>query len=137
MKIRNIIIASVLILVVGAAEGGKPPNMDPQPEDCLATAIYREARGENLRGQLAVAQVVINRGDNICRTINQPGQFSWRSRSRLYYDQYSYNLAKKIINRGWATKHFTATHFHNNQVNPNWTGYITTIGNHKFYKMPQ
>ena len=30
-------------------------------EKCLATAIYFEARGESVRGQIAVAQVVLNR----------------------------------------------------------------------------
>ena len=29
--------------------------------ECLATAVYFEAKGEPLRGQLAVAQVILNR----------------------------------------------------------------------------
>lgn len=135
MKIKSIICSLPLILWLVAAEGGTMPNTDPNPTDCLAAAIYKESRGETLQGQLAVAQVVLNRGPNICKTINQPGQFSWRAKERLYYDGPAYNLSRIIIKRGWAIKRFTATHFHNITVNPGWTGYQTTIGNHMFYKI--
>ena len=122
-----------LLLGVVAVEGGNPPNTDPTAVDCLAAAIYKEARGESLKGKLAVAQVVLNRGENICNTINKPHQFSWRTTDRLYYDNYHYTLANKIITRGYAIKGFKSTHFHNHTVNPNWPGYQTTIGAHKFY----
>ena len=133
MNIKSIIVGIPLILAVVAAEGGTMPNVNPTNADCLAAAIYKESRGETLQGQLAVAQVVLNRGVNICKTVNQPSQFSWRAKSRLYYDNHSYNLAKTIIARGYSLKGFKATHFHNLNVNPNWTGYQTTIGSHKFY----
>ena len=47
------------------------------PLMCLALAVYHEARGENLDGQLAVAEVVINRvqdngfPDDICAVVKQ------------------------------------------------------------------
>lgn len=50
---------------------------------CLATAVYFEARGESLEGQLAVARVVMNRAasgkypPSWCATIKQPAQFSF------------------------------------------------------------
>lgn len=50
---------------------------------CLATAVYFEARGESLEGQLAVAHVVINRAasgrypPSWCATVKQPAQFSF------------------------------------------------------------
>ena len=50
---------------------------------CLATAVYFEARGESLEGQLAVARVVINRAvslkypPDICGVVKQPAQFSF------------------------------------------------------------
>lgn len=135
MNIKIIICGITLLLGVGAVEGGKMPNTSPTNADCLAAGIYKEARGESLKGKLAVAQVILNRGVDICKTINQPGQFSWRTKERLYYDNYSYNLATTIITRGYSLKGFKATHFHNLQVNPNWTGYQTTIGSHKFYKI--
>jgi len=51
--------------------------------NCLATAVYFEARGESLEGQLAVARVVMNRAasgkypPSWCATIKQPAQFSF------------------------------------------------------------
>ncbi|MEO6225993.1 MAG: cell wall hydrolase [Sphingomicrobium sp.] len=51
--------------------------------NCLATAVYFEARGESLEGQLAVARVVINRASSgkyppsWCATIKQHAQFSF------------------------------------------------------------
>src|ERR671916_33370 len=52
-------------------------------QDCLASAIYFEARGEPIKGQLAVAEVVLNRvaskkyPDSICAVVKQPWQFSF------------------------------------------------------------
>jgi spore germination cell wall hydrolase CwlJ-like protein len=51
--------------------------------NCLATAVYFEARGETLEGQLAVARVVMNRAasgkypPSWCGTIKQHAQFSF------------------------------------------------------------
>ena len=134
MNVKSIVVIASLILGVSAVEGGKMPNTDPNNTDCLAAAIYYEARDQPIQGQLAVAQVVLNRGVNLCKTINQPGQFSWRTKSRIYYDERSYLLAKKIIHQGYAIRGFKATHFHNLSTNPNWSGYMTTIGAHKFYR---
>ncbi len=55
---------------------------DPE-QDCLANAVYFEARGEPIEGQLAVADVVMNRvasekyPDTICEVVTQPWQFSF------------------------------------------------------------
>ena len=51
--------------------------------NCLATAVYFEARGESLEGQLAVARVVMNRASSgrypsdWCSVVKQPWQFSF------------------------------------------------------------
>ena len=58
---------------------------DPLDEqaNCLATAVYFEARGESLEGQLAVARVVMNRATSgkyppdWCSVVKQPWQFSF------------------------------------------------------------
>lgn len=53
--------------------------------DCLGKAIYNEAKGEDLLGQLLVAKVVMNRVDHkgfpdtICEVVNQPNQFNTKS----------------------------------------------------------
>ncbi|MGB0683914.1 MAG: cell wall hydrolase [Magnetovibrionaceae bacterium] len=50
---------------------------------CLAENIYFEARGEPVIGQIAVAQVTMNRAassrypDSVCKVVHQPYQFSW------------------------------------------------------------
>jgi N-acetylmuramoyl-L-alanine amidase len=52
-------------------------------EDCLANAVYFEARGESLEGQLAVAEVVMNRSRSgrypatWCGVVTQRAQFSF------------------------------------------------------------
>jgi len=51
--------------------------------NCMAVAIYHEARGESLEGQLAVARVIMNRAasgkypPSWCGTVKQPWQFSF------------------------------------------------------------
>jgi spore germination cell wall hydrolase CwlJ-like protein len=51
--------------------------------NCLALAIYKEARSEPFKCQQAVAEVILNRKahpeypDTVCKVIKQPGQFSW------------------------------------------------------------
>ncbi len=51
--------------------------------NCLATAVYFEARGESVEGQLAVARVVMNRAasgrypPDWCSVVKQPAQFSF------------------------------------------------------------
>jgi len=58
-------------------------------QDCLANAVYFEARGEPLQGQLAVAEVVINRAASgrypatLCGVVVQPAQFSFVHRGRI------------------------------------------------------
>ena len=54
-----------------------------EEEECLAGAVYFEARGESLLGQLAVAEVVLNRASSgrypttLCEVVLQPWQFSF------------------------------------------------------------
>ena len=51
--------------------------------NCIATAVYHEARGESLEGQLAVARVIVNRAASgkypasWCGVVKQPWQFSF------------------------------------------------------------
>lgn len=113
---------------------------------CMAEAIYWEARGENLTGQLAVAGVVLNRvksrryPNSICRVIQQRKQFSWSSnKGRVISEreawQHSLKLASKILNKEIVISNkFTATHFHNTTENPNWgIKFHAQIGEHIFY----
>lgn len=64
------------------AAQGTGPALDEQGH-CLATAVYFESMGETLEGQLAVAQVVINRANSgryptsWCAVVKQKAQFSF------------------------------------------------------------
>lgn len=69
-----------LYALVDKYSAGSP--LDEQG-NCLATAVYFEARGESLEGQLAVARVVMNRAasgrypPDWCSVVKQPWQFSF------------------------------------------------------------
>ena len=58
-------------------------STENREQDCLANAVYFEARGEPVEGQLAVAEVVLNRTQSgrypstICEVVTQPWQFSF------------------------------------------------------------
>jgi spore germination cell wall hydrolase CwlJ-like protein len=72
-----------LVLAYQGTEAG-----DSQQE-CLANAVYFEARSEPIEGQLAVAEVVLNRTvsgrypADICSVVTQPAQFSFIIKGRF------------------------------------------------------
>lgn len=113
--------------------------------ECLARAVYFEARGEPLEGQLAVAQVILNRvasghfAGTVCGVINQPGQFSF-SHARLPADGRDWRTAKAIAaiaaTAAWDAMAPRATAFHATRVAIGWTTMhrVGTIGNHVFYR---
>lgn len=57
-------------------------DLDPKQTQCIATAIYHEARGEPVMGQVAVAYIINNRvhsdryPDTACEVVYQPHQFT-------------------------------------------------------------
>jgi spore germination cell wall hydrolase CwlJ-like protein len=130
----------------------------PAEIKCLATAIYFEARGESEKGQLAVAQVVLNRLKNpaypksICgvvyqnRWIRNGCQFSFACDGTSHrIDEpgpwkVAQDLATKVVNDESGTflaDIGTATHYHAVYVRPYWARWMKKadkIGNHIFYK---
>ncbi len=125
---------------------------------CMATAIYFEARGEPVRGQQAVAQVIMNRvrspyyPNTICGVIYQGAQnlnacqFSFacdgipdRATNKQQWDA-SMAVARQVIaGKVWVDEIGYATHYHATYVNPKWKSLvkrITRIGVHIFYKAP-
>lgn len=116
---------------------------------CLAKAVYYEARGESRQAKIAVAKVVTNRTEHpdfpntICKVVYQPSQFSWVTDKKVQRQkkdkeawQDSIQVAKDVLagyNLG-TLSNFTATHFHNTKVKPGWKlKRIAKIGNHIFY----
>lgn len=131
-----------LLLWVGVTTAHAKLTPYQQNVRCLAEAVYREARGESYRGQLAVAQTVINRTksaifpNSICKVVFQKGQFSWtknwKNDWRANYD--SYQVARVALMGTHSMRDFKALYFHSTTVNPGWKyKKIATIGNHKFY----
>jgi spore germination cell wall hydrolase CwlJ-like protein len=117
---------------------------------CLAGAIYFEARGEPLSGQLAVAQVVINRADSsrfpssYCGVVYQRAQFSFvrgGAMPRINTGSNAWKRAKaiaRIAHEGmWESEAEDALYFHAKYVSPSWSRKKTalaTINQHIFYR---
>lgn len=113
--------------------------------ECLARAVYFEARGEPLEGQLAVAQVILNRvasgrfADTVCGVISQRGQFSF-DHARLPAQSRDWRTAQAIAaiaaTASWDAMAPRATAFHATRINASWSTMhkVGTIGNHVFYR---
>ena len=125
-------------------------------EKCLADAIYFESRGEVERGQVAVAQVVINRvfsgyypGD-VCETVYQNAHrylacqftFACEGEKLVVNDQPAWARATRIASdmldgKLWLNDVGKATHYHAFWVKPRWVREMRTlqkIGVHTFYR---
>ena len=130
------------------------PTGDAQWQ-CLQQALYFEARGESLKGQFAVAEVILNRVDSreypnsVCGVVQQSGgggcQFSYvcDGNSDVMRDRAAAERAGKIarIMLNGAPRGLTAgaTHFHTRAVNPRWASRFprtASIGAHLFYRQP-
>ena len=63
--IERIALATLLATAGLAAAPGAAEAADPTtPKECLAMALYHEARGEPIEGQVAVGNVILNRVDS-------------------------------------------------------------------------
>lgn len=122
---------------------------------CLTEALYFESRGESLKGQIAVAEVILNRVDSplyprtICGVVKQRGgggcQFSYvcDGRADRMREKASADLAGRIARAmlDGAPRLLTdgATHFHTRAVRPGWSkrfAHTASIGAHVFYRQP-
>ncbi len=124
---------------------------------CLATAIYFEARGEDLMGQRAVAQVVINRTEDsrypstVCGVVWEPKQFSfthdgksdnYRKYNSNVFDRQAIDIAETIAKSVLKGDRIglTSTHYHTTSVSPYWAKSYHRdgrIGTHVFYTAPE
>ncbi|MEM7507678.1 MAG: cell wall hydrolase [Pseudomonadota bacterium] len=122
---------------------------------CLTQALYFEARGETLMGQVAVAEVILNRVDSrkypnsVCGVISQGEnrgkgcQFSYRcdGLSDKMHETKAYNQVGKVA---WVMLQGKpriitgdATHYHTTDVRPRWAKRLVKtarIGDHLFYR---
>jgi hypothetical protein len=136
-------------------KGESQAEFEERERRCLATAIYFEARGEPVRGQIAVGQVILNRvrsprfPSTICGVVYQ-GQgekgcqfsFACDGKSDMPKDDEQWALAQEIarqITSGkvWLPDVGYSTYYHANYVRPGWAdamNKIDSIGRHIFYK---
>jgi spore germination cell wall hydrolase CwlJ-like protein len=115
---------------------------------CLAGAVYFEAKGESLPGQLAVARVVLARTKSgrfpstICGVVYQPSQFSFVRGGRMpRIDTGSQNwrnavaISKIALDGSWKSPVEGALFFHARYVSPGWKlKRVGTVDNHVFYR---
>lgn len=122
---------------------------------CLAEALYFEARGETVKGQFAVAEVILNRvksaryPGSLCGVINQ-------GTGKKYQCQFTYTcdgnsekinepmafarvakVARATIDGKAPVLTGGATHYHTTAVSPRWSKVFTRtaqIGQHLFYR---
>lgn len=126
--------------------------------DCLAQAIYYEARSESEDGQRAVAQVVLNRvrhpawPNSVCGVVYQgpmrPGggcQFTFTCDGSLAHRaagrgwERARRLAAEFLSGATYAPVGLATHYHTHAVFPAWAPRLlktNVIGAHNFYRLP-
>ena len=131
---------------------GDMPVEDELSRDmrCLAQAVYFEARGEPLDGQLAVAKVVINRAasglypSDYCSVVTQRKQFSFVRNGHIpQADESSdaWRRAKAVAQIAhqdlWQSQAGDALYFHATYVRPGWASQkkqLARIDTHIFYR---
>lgn len=115
---------------------------------CLATAVYFEAKGEPLKGQLGVAHVILNRmhsgrfAHSVCGVVKQPGQFSFVHGGRLPAIAHGGSqwktavaIADIALSGNAPAPAPKALFFHARSVAPGWhLTRVAAIGNHVFYR---
>jgi spore germination cell wall hydrolase CwlJ-like protein len=113
----------------------------------MAKVVHHEAANQPLQGQLAVAQLILNRttadgfAKTICGVVNQPGQFFHIARYRAPRKDPRWATAVAIarIARDGALEPVApgALYYHANYVKPSWMMKrvrVAQIGAHIFYR---
>lgn len=148
-------VAPIQEIPVSVREKISVDNPDAREIRCLAQAIYFEARGEPVAGQVAVAEVIMNRvasdryPDTICGVVFQGEHRRNRCQFSFACDGKS---DKPVRTKAWAiAKEISlstamglqpvsvqgATHYHANYVEPQWSkelNRVAVVGNHSFYR---
>ena len=162
----NISLPSMIEILPPPAPGLPPPSPAQRlklegkerakAERCLANAIYFEARGESERGQMAVAQVVINRTfsgfypTDVCSVVYQNASrhlacqftFACDGKSKSINERGAWARANRIAKQTldgqiYVPEVAKSTHYHAVYVHPNWVREMKKLvrfGIHNFYR---
>lgn len=125
-------------------------------EKCLANAVYFEARGEPVRGQIAVAQVVMNRvfspfyPNNVCDVVYQNANRHLACQFTFACDGIpdvvtesdawarAQHIARDVLDgKVWMPEVAKSTHYHAQYVHPYWVSEMKKmykLGIHTFYR---
>ena len=125
-------------------------------EKCLANAVYFEARGEPVRGQIAVAQVVMNRvfspfyPNDVCGVVYQNAHrhlscqftFACDGIPDVVTEADAWTRAQRIARdvldgKLWMPEVAKSTHYHAYWVRPSWVAEMKKmyqLGVHTFYR---
>ncbi len=152
---RNIPTAPEVITYDNAFLASQPIATGGEQWNCLAEALYFEARGESARGLFAVGEVILNRVDSarfpntLCGVINQGTgrqfacQFTYTcdGAAEVIHEQAAWNRVGKVARllMDGAPRDLTsgATFYHTRAVNPRWASVFdrtASIGAHYFYR---
>ena len=134
-----------------------PPVKGGPQWRCLTKAIYFEARGESLAGQVAVAEVILNRKDSraypdtICDVVRQGEEMRNRCQFSFMCDgkpedvteprawRRAGKIADVMMKGRPRTVTKAATHFHTTAVRPGWSRRLVRtvkVDDHIFYRYP-
>jgi spore germination cell wall hydrolase CwlJ-like protein len=135
---------------------GLSPKARASAETCLARAIYFESRGETVRGQVAVAQVIMNRvfsrfyPESVCGVVYQNAHrhlscqftFACDGVKDVVTEPDMWAQARQIARdtldgKIWLPEIGKSTHYHAYWVHPWWVGTmrkLSKIGVHTFYR---
>lgn len=126
--------------------------------ECLAEALYFEARGESVKGQFAVAEVILNRvgssrfPNTVCGVVNQGTGKKFQCQFTYTCDGHAEKIhepaawervgkvAKLMLDGAPRALTGGATHYHTTAVSPRWSRSFprtAQIGVHYFYRMPK
>lgn len=137
--------ATLAELVVDHADA----ETDGPQQQCLAQAVYFEAKGEPLEGQLAVAEVIMNRAasgrfpSSLCGVVKQKSQFSFVRGGHIPAAptasaawRKAVAIAEIAMNDLAESRSSRALFFHARSTAPRWRGVskVAAIGNHIFYR---
>jgi len=132
---------------LSAAVAAQAKPAGDRETNCLAVGVYYESKGEPLAGQLAVAEVILNRASSgrfprsVCGVITQRGQFSFVRGGQLPTPPENAQWRKAVAVAQVAQKDLwdspveNALYFHARYVSPGWKRpRVGTVGNHVFYR---
>ena len=130
---------------------------------CLALNVYHEAKNQSFLGQVAVAQVVMNRvkderyPNTVCEVVKQVQTYKWKPslpiKNKCQFSWYcdgksdtpketkawedAMHVANGVYNQHLSELVEGATHYHADYVNPSWAEtktFVTRIDDHIFYR---